>query len=134
MPADILLGFDYGSKRIGIAVGQRITGTANELATLENINNKPDWDSIGRLIAEWKPAGLIVGKPLNMDGSEQEMTKKAARFGRQLAERYHLPVNEMDERLSSHAAHDILKQSGKDEQQVDSLAARLILESWMNEN
>lgn len=126
------LGFDYGTRRIGVAVGQEITHTATGLLTLQAINNKPDWAAIAKLIEEWRPAALIVGLPLNMDDSENERTVQARRFGNQLKERFRLPVHTMDERLSTIEAQHLLKQSGsKRDRDSDKLAAQLILQSWL---
>ncbi|MCW9024844.1 MAG: Holliday junction resolvase RuvX [Gammaproteobacteria bacterium] len=131
------LGFDYGTKRIGIAVGQEITATARALITINSKNQKPDWDAISKLIAEWQPALLVVGLPLHMDGTEQPVTDAARRFGNQLKGRYNLPVEMMDERLSSHEAESLLEQgpsrrNKKQNQAIDHLAAQLILQSWLD--
>lgn len=127
-----LLGFDYGRLRTGVAVGQTLTGTASALITLKARNNKPDWDGIDKLISEWQPDGLVVGVPVHMDGTEQEMTKTARKFGRQLKARYNLPVYEADERLSSAEAEQNLG-SGQDKAAIDREAARLILQAWLDE-
>lgn len=127
-----LLGFDYGRLRTGIAVGQTLTATASALVTLTARNNKPDWDGIDKLIKEWQPDGLVIGVPVHMDGTEQEMTKAARKFGRQLKARYNLPVYEADERLSSAEAEQNLG-SGQDKAAIDREAARLILQAWLNE-
>ncbi len=137
-----LLGFDYGSKKIGIAVGQELTHTARPLATIRTIKEKPDWESITRLISTWKPDALVVGLPLNMDGSEQEMTLAAKRFANQLRGRYHLPVFHADERLSTIAAEQMIKESAKNAGKsresartgLDAVAAQLILQTFFSEN
>jgi putative Holliday junction resolvase len=131
------LGFDYGTKRIGIAVGQEITATARALTTLNSKNQKPDWEAISKLIAEWQPDLLVVGLPLHMDGTEQPVTDAARRFGNQLKGRYNLPVEMMDERLSSHEAESLLDQGSARKgkrlnQPIDDLAAQLILQSWLD--
>jgi putative Holliday junction resolvase len=125
-----LLCFDCGIKRIGTAVGQTITSTATALEIIKTTNNKPDWNSITRLIKEWSPDRLIVGKPFQLDGSRQEMTDIAERFSRQLAGRYNLPVDMIEEQLSSYEARRELKST----YDLDAVAARLILETWLNEN
>jgi putative Holliday junction resolvase len=131
----VLLGFDFGSKRIGVAVGQELTGTARELLTLNNRNGAPDWDAITRLLEEWRPDALVVGLPLNLDGSEHEVSRMAKRFGNRLRGRYNLPVFTIDERLSSSEAESLLAEQGRfDRADVDKVAARLILESWLAEN
>ncbi len=125
-----LLCFDCGKKRIGTAVGQTVTATASELEIIKTINNKPNWESISRLIKEWSPDRLIVGKPLQLDGSRQEMTDIAERFSRQLEGRYKIPVEMMEEQLSSYEARRELKST----RDLDAVAARLILETWFSEN
>ena len=130
-----ILGFDFGTKRIGIAIGQEITGTVNPLTTVTAIKHKPDWNSISKIIAEWQPDLLVVGLPLHMDGTEQEMTQAARRFANQLNGRYQIPIALMDERLSSNEAESILnEQSGfHDKAQIDMISAQLILQSWMSQ-
>ena len=136
--ARTLLGFDYGTRRIGIAVGQEVTRSVTPLATLHSKHDKPDWDAIGRLIAEWQPDLLIVGLPLHLDGTEQELTQRARRFGNQLKGRYNLPVEMMDERLTSYEAEQLLEQRShhgagrSDPDAVDQVAAQLILQSWFD--
>lgn len=126
------LGFDFGLKRIGVAVGQALTRSATALETLRAVKDKPDFDAIARLIARWQPVGLVVGLPLNMDGSETDITPRVRRFANQLRERYRLPVHMMDERLSTHEAERLLAQSGsKQRNDSDKLAAQLILQSWL---
>ena len=130
MKNQVLLCFDYGEKRIGVAVGQTITGTASPLETVNMIKKKPDWESITRLINTWQPVSLVVGVPLTMQGARQEMTEAASRFIRQLNGRYHLPVYGIDERLSSYEAKQRLGSSWN----VDPVAAQAILETWLSEN
>jgi putative holliday junction resolvase len=125
-----LLSFDYGSKRIGIAVGQVITGTATPLSTINSYHDKPDWVSIEKLILEWLPDAIIVGIPLHMDGTSQAITEAAAKFARQLEARFNLPVFGMDERLSTFEAKN---RSGLDTN-LDSIAAQAILETWLAEH
>ncbi len=130
-----LLGFDYGTKRIGVAVGQDITRNVTPLTTLKSRNETPDWDAIGKLIREWNPDKLVVGLPLHLDGSPQPLTDKAQRFGNQLKGRYNLPVEMMDERLTSHEAENELKARGGKlaKADIDALAAALILQSWLDQ-
>jgi putative Holliday junction resolvase len=136
----VLIAFDYGARRIGVATGQEITRTATALTTLQAVDRKPDWDAITRIIEEWKPDALVIGVPYHMDGDEHEMTRAARKFGRQLEGRYHLPVYEMDERLSSHAAEEELtarRSAGRKrktrKEEIDSLAAQIILENWLQQ-
>jgi putative Holliday junction resolvase len=125
-----LLGFDFGIKRIGIAVGQSITGTATALCTINTRHGKPDWDRICGLIEHWRPDALVVGLPLHDDGSDSNLSKAARRFAQQLENRYRLPVHPMDERLSSHAAKQFMRQSTS-KQEVDAVAAMIILQNWL---
>ena len=131
-----LLGFDFGTKRIGISVGQVLTGTARALTTIRSRNMQPDWENISKLINEWQPDALVVGIPLHMDGSEQELTHLAKRFGNRLHGRYNLPVYPIDERLSSYEAETLLEQqsSGFDKSDIDSMSAQLILQSWLDQH
>jgi putative Holliday junction resolvase len=131
-PRETVLGFDFGRKRIGVAVGQHLTASATPLTTIRAHEGTPDWDSISALIEEWKPGALVVGIPYHMDGSEQDMTRAALRFGRQLEGRYHLPVFHADERLTSYAAEaSPAHRNAKSE--LDPLAAQLILQDWLQE-
>lgn len=136
-----LLGFDFGTKRTGIAIAQEVTGIANPLTTVSAIKHKPDWESISRIIAEWQPDLLVVGLPLHMDGSEQPMTQAARRFSNQLNGRYQIPVALMDERLTSNEAERILSERNEqsasrslfqDKAQIDMISAQLILQSWIS--
>jgi len=124
-----LICFDYGEKRIGIAVGQTLTATATPLATITSQNGKPDWHRISDIISQWQPQALIIGIPVDMDGSRQQITGLAEKFGRQPEGRYHLPVHYADERLSSYEARRRLK----DINNLDPVAAQIILESWLTE-
>lgn len=137
---DILLGFDYGLRRIGIAVGNRILGSARPLTTHLH-QGEPDWQSIQTLIQEWRPCALVVGIPVLMDGSEQAITQAARQFARELEQRFDLPVEHADERLTSVAAGETLKaerQAGRRRrirtEEKDSMAASIILRDWMQEN
>ena len=133
-----VLGFDFGLKRIGVAVGQTVTRSASPLGVVTPRGGEPDWESIGRMIADWQPAALVVGLPYNMDLSEQEMTGHARRFVEGLAARFPLPVHTVDERLSSKEAEARLKerrQQGRrriSREDIDGAAACVILESWFN--
>jgi len=134
-PVNTVLGFDYGLKRIGVAVGQVITGTATPLPLLAARDGVPDWGKIQKLITEWQPQLLLVGLPLNMDDSEQKMTKASRRFGNRLNGRFRLPVQWVDERLTSVEAEamlaDLKSQASGDNINVDSLSAKLIVEQWL---
>jgi putative Holliday junction resolvase len=128
-----LLGFDFGQHRIGVAVGQELTGTATALVTLRSRNGKPDWDMIAELIRTWRPDALVVGLPLHADGSESGFTRNVNRFIRQLEDRYKLPVHPMDERLSSYAAVQREIEGGFElkSRGIDAVAAKEILQSWL---
>ena len=128
-----LLGFDYGRKRIGVAVGQQITRSATALTTVRARDGKPDWPAIGHLIEEWKPDALVVGIPYHMDGTEQDMTQAARRFCRQLEGRYRLPVYQTDERLTSYMVESSLPGKRNAHQNIDPMAARLILQDWLHQ-
>lgn len=130
----VLLGFDYGTHKIGVAVGQALTRTATPLETLGMVRQKPDWERIGRLLEEWRPEALVVGHPFEMTGREANNAEGAKRFARQLAGRFHLPVHMADERLTSREAWTRLgTTAARDPTRVDAFAAKLILETWFDE-
>jgi len=131
-PAQTLLGFDFGSRRIGVAVGQRITGTASALTTLAARDGQPDWDQVSKLLETWQPQALVVGQPLQLDGSRSDITAAAERFARRLEGRYHLPVYLCDERLSSHAAEHWGDARGAPSGGLDAAAAQIILQDWLD--
>jgi putative Holliday junction resolvase len=125
-----LLGFDYGSHKIGIAVGQTITQSANPLTTINNKQNK--WEPIQQLIKEWQPDALIVGHPFTMADQEANNAPAAKKFARQLAGRFNLPVHLMDERLTTREAwYDLGAEAAKDATKIDAYAAKLILQTWL---
>ncbi|MDH5516545.1 MAG: Holliday junction resolvase RuvX [Gammaproteobacteria bacterium] len=132
-----VLGFDFGAKRIGIAVGQTLTSSATPLQTLNNVNDKPDWQRIEALLNEWKPEALVVGLPYLLDGKATEMTLRADKFSRRLHGRFGLPVFTVSETLSSFEAEEQLKQTKKIDKQnkheIDKLAAALITETWLQQ-
>jgi putative holliday junction resolvase len=135
----LLLGFDYGTRQIGVAVGQAITGQARELCTLKAQNGVPDWNQVEALIREWQPDAIVVGLPLNMDGSRSDMCERAEKFARRLNGRYNLPVHTHDERLTTFEAKgERLSQGGQRgsyrNNPVDAIAARLLLQGWLDEN
>ena len=130
---ETLLAFDYGEKHIGVAVGQTLTGTANPLETIRVTRTSPDWKAISRIVKTWQPNALVVGLPLNMDGSEQDVSRGARRFGDQLLGRFQLPVHLVDERLTTREARDRLAAEGRAGSDDHPVAAQIILESWLNE-
>lgn len=131
--AQTLLAFDFGLKRTGVAVGNTLTGSARPLVTVEAEDSAKRFAAIAGLIAEWGPAALIVGRPVNTSGDATEMTARAERFARQLQGRFGLPVKFADERYSSAAAGDALKVGRKDKQKIDAAAAAIILQAWLDE-
>ena len=137
MAAATFLAFDYGEKYIGVAVGSRHTRRAEALTTLRGSAKNPDWVRLSKLIEEWRPDALVVGLPLNMDGSTNPMTRAARAFGHRLKERYNLPVHMVDERLSTRVARDILNEAGvpmrRHKSQLDQVAAQTILQAYLNE-
>jgi putative Holliday junction resolvase len=130
----VLLAFDYGTHKIGVAVGQSLTGTATALDTLGMVNRKPDWQRIEKLLAEWQPDALVVGLPFEMTGREADNAPGAKRFARQLNGRFHIPVHMADERLTSREAWATLgSRANRDPTRVDAYAAKLILETWLSD-
>ncbi|WP_256261026.1 Holliday junction resolvase RuvX [Shewanella sp. NIFS-20-20] len=131
-----ILGFDFGTKSIGVAIGQQVTGTARPLLSLKACDGIPDWDHIGRIIKEWQPDLVVVGLPLNMDGSEQEMTQRARKFANRISGRFGVKVDTQDERLTTADAKARLFEFGgykaltKD--QIDAVSAVLIIESYFD--
>lgn len=129
-----MLAFDYGTKSIGVAVGQQITGTASPLAALKATDGIPNWDQIEQLLKEWQPAQLVVGLPTNMDGTDQAITLRARKFSKRLFGRFKLPVITHDERLTTVEARERLFELGGYKKltkgKIDSVSAVLILESW----
>lgn len=130
-----VLGFDFGTKKTGVATGQSITATAAPLAPLAMRDGIPDWLVIERLLKEWQPQALLVGLPLNMDDTESELSHLARKFARRLHGRFNLPVFMVDERLTSRAARELLAEIGDRRKgklpSLDSTAAVLMVESWL---
>ena len=127
-----LLAFDFGERRIGVAVGQSLTGTATALSTVEVYRSGPDWKELARLVETWHPRAMVVGLPLNMDGTEQKMTRLAKRFGRELEARFAVPVHMVDERLSTREARQRMFERGDLRGDDDPVAAEIILEGWLD--
>lgn len=136
--SEILLGFDFGMKRIGVAVGQTVTKTARPLPIIKAVDGKPPLDVLRKLIKNWQPAALIVGIPVNLDGTEQTITHAARLFAEMLRNQFKLPVHEVDERLTTKAARENLFETGGykalQNGQVDSVAAQLILQNWLTQS
>jgi putative Holliday junction resolvase len=131
------LGFDFGMKSIGIAVGQSVSGTANELKPIKAQNGAPNWEALKRIIDEWQPDILVVGLPLNMDGTESELCKPVRRFGNRLHGRFGIETVYSDERLTTREAKAEASLRGRRgsyrDNPVDAIAARLILETWFSQ-
>jgi putative holliday junction resolvase len=138
MPDGVLLAFDFGTRRIGVAIGEMMLGQARPLTTLDVARNDARFSAIARLVAEWQPVRLLVGLPRGLDGADHEMTDRCRRFARQLEGRYRLPVTLVDERLSSVAAEESLRDRGLDWRQrkarVDAEAAAILLQNYFDEN
>lgn len=129
-----VIAFDWGLKRIGVAVGNTLLATCEPLCVLKARDGVPSWDAIAELFKEWQPELLIVGDPLNMDDSVAEITRRARRFSRQLEGRFNLPVSLVDERLTSREARIQLEDQGLPYHgAVDAHAAQLILQTWLLE-
>ncbi len=120
-----VLAFDFGLRHIGVAVGQPVTRTASPLITLKATNGTPIWSEVGALVKAWEPTTLVVGLPLNMDDSESEMSSLARAFGDKLVRRFTLPLEMVDERLTTVAA----SQAGAS--RVHEVAAVLIAQTWL---
>lgn len=132
----VVLGFDFGMKYIGVAVGQSLTGQARPLPTLKAVNGEPNWQTIEKLIKTWRVDELVVGIPLNIDGTEQAITIAAKKFSDKLATAFQLPVHGVDERLSTVAAREQVFETGGfkklKQTEIDSIAAKLIVEQWFS--
>lgn len=132
-----VLAFDFGTRKIGVAVGNTVVRVAHPLTTIVGEANAQRFAAIDALVAEWEPGALVVGRPLAEDGAGQEMTARAERFARQLASRCGLPVTRVDERFTSRAAAAALGAAGLRGRARaaanDAVAAQLILQSWFDE-
>jgi len=130
MPS-LVLGFDFGMRRIGVAVGQTITRSASPLKTLYCIRGDPDWSEVSQIVSDWKPDALVVGLPIPADRTETPLLKSVRQFVQKLTDRYLLPVHTVNEFLSSWEAElTILDRRSK--QETDPVAAQIILQTWLN--
>ncbi len=134
---ETVLAFDYGRRRIGVAVGQQVTGSASALGTLDNGAGGVDWPRLDALIADWRPARLLVGLPKRADGSPGELADAIGEFCERLG-RYGLPVTTVDERYSSLEAERALREGRRAGRRrrvtkgdVDAAAAAVIAERWL---
>jgi len=140
MPDGSVLAFDFGTKRIGVAIGIELgagcLGSARALTVIDSEGNDARFAAIASLIGEWQPVRLLVGRPLNEDGTPHEMTARCERFANQLRGRFRLPVDEVDERFSSTEADAGLRERGLSWQErktrIDAEAALIILQSWFD--
>lgn len=132
-----VLGFDFGLRHIGVAVGQTVTGTANPLTPLKALHGEPEWEQITALIAHWQPQALMVGIPLSIDGNEQNITRAARRFAQQLEARYQLPVHKIDERFTTLEAKQTLFDKGGaralSKRNIDGWSAKIITENGLHQ-
>ena len=135
------MGFDFGTKRIGIATGQDLTGTAQGVATVGNSGKYGPWNEIAELIHQWQPDMLVVGLPLDKEGAETMLSTAARQFGTELASRFALPVHYIDEALTSRVAESLVAEAtpagkrmiGRQQGLRDQIAAELILSTFFNE-
>ena len=131
-----LLGFDFGEKRIGVAVGETATGIAHPLMAIEAEANERRFAEVEKIVGDWRPAGFIVGRPKHADGAAHPIARLAEKFARRLAARFNLPVTFVDETLSSAAAESQLREQHariRARQDVDALAAAVILQSYLDD-
>ena len=132
-----VLAFDFGEKRIGIAVGEHLLASANPLMTIDNESNEIRFQIITKLVSEWQPRLLVVGLPLSLDGSEHAVTQLCKKFARRLNGRFNLPVALIDERYSSAAASQLLNEAGirgrAQKEMLDQVAAQTILQSYFDQ-
>lgn len=131
----IILGFDFGLKHIGVAIGEIMTATVKPLSAITARHGNPKWEDIDHLVERWEPNAFVVGVPINMDGTDGSITHLAKKFALALFEHYSKPVYEVDERLTTVEAKQQLFQKGGfdalDKSLVDSYAAKIIVESWI---
>lgn len=133
-PVGTVLAFDFGEKRIGVATGETLLGSAHPLTVIHAESNDDRFAAIGKLIDEWQPERLVVGLPTHADGTPHEMTRLASKFGERLVRRFNLPVSYADERLTSLDAEARLRETGRNSKSakplLDAVAAQLILQTW----
>lgn len=137
----VVIAFDFGLKRTGVAIGNTLTGSASPECTLRSKDERPNWDGITELISEWKPSRIVVGMPTELDGSDSPLKQRIERFCNQLRGRYNLEVDQENEQFTSIEAAARLKQlrqNGRKQKvtkdEVDKIAATIILENWMQKN
>ena len=132
-----VLGFDFGQKRIGIAVGNNISKRARALTTIDSLSNNQKFELIQKIIEEWQPVSIVVGVPFNVDGSEHRITNLSKKFAKQLEQKYSLPTHLIDERYTSiEASHEIKDKKidlKKKKLLIDQIAAKIILQSYLDQ-
>lgn len=132
-----ILAFDFGLRQIGVAVGNTTLQSTQALTVVSARNGKPDWQAIEKILRDWQPDLLVVGDPLNMDGSTGEMSERAQKFARRLHGRFGTAIEMADERLSSFEAKQSMREQGHrgdyKDKPIDSYAAELILQTWFRE-
>jgi len=127
-----IIAFDYGTKKIGVAVGQTETYTSSPLQIIINKDDKVNWSEISILLNEWKPELIIIGKPLNMDGTDSEIMKEVEKFYQKLKSIYDAKFEYIDERLTTFEARQILEE--KKFETVDANAAKILIDNWFELN
>ena len=127
-----IVAFDFGEKKIGVAVGQTSTYTSSPLQVIFNNHDKVNWNEISILLEEWRPELILVGKPLNMDGTDSDMMKKVDAFYKKMESLYDAKFEYVDERLTTFEARDILKENNVET--VDANAAKILIDNWFNKN
>ena len=134
---ETVLAIDFGLRNMGVAVGNTLSRTAQPLAIINARDGVPDWDALAKFIEEWQPQRVVVGHPLNMDGTESDISKRVMKFARQIEGRYQRIVTRVDERLSSREAKAAALASGHNgdfaAKPIDDEAAAIILSTWLNE-
>ncbi len=131
----MVIGFDFGLRRIGVAIGQTITQTATPEVIVASKDGKPDWQHITELFEQWKPVAIVVGLPMRLNGEGQALTQPARKFGQRLSGRYNRPIFYIEEQLSSIEAENRIKKTTKKKnneiQHIDDHAAQIILQNWL---
>lgn len=132
-----IIGFDFGQRRIGVAIGNNISKTAQPLITIESTTNNQTFEAIQKIMEEWRPVSIVVGVPFNVDGSEHKVTNLSKKFAKQLEQKYLLPTHLIDERYTSIEANHELKDKKMDLKKkkllIDQIAAKIILQSYLDQ-
>ena len=135
--AGVIVAFDFGLKHIGMAVGQEITNTAQTFYSLKAESGEPNWDELDIIVRDWQPKLFVVGNPINMDGSDSDIKEKSDKFSNLISQRYNIPVELMDERLSTREARERMKSDSGHfvdaSADTHQISAQIILESWFRE-